>query len=78
MIIDDVKVILENGPFTAEDAQYYIDRIKSHSKFTLKKVVFRRMGSQLDIRCSYEDIPFERIRRINLGPQERPKQAVNN
>lgn len=37
MMIDNIRVIIEQGPFSAEDAQYYIERIKATTKFTLKR-----------------------------------------
>ena len=50
MIVDNVRVIIENGTFSAEDAQYYINRIKRTSKFPLKKVIFNRSDAYLDLR----------------------------
>lgn len=76
MMIDDVRVTLENGPFTAEDAQYYIDRIKKSTKLTLKKVTFRRADTYLDIRYAFEGIPFERVRRVDLTDTNE-KRIVN-
>ena len=77
MMIDDIRVIIAKGPFSAEDAQSYIERSKSKTKFTLKKVTFTRTDTYLDIRYAFADIPFERIRRIPLAdlPERR---AVNN
>lgn len=37
MMIDNIRVIIEKGPLSAEDAQYYIERIKATTKFKLKK-----------------------------------------
>lgn len=77
MMIDNIRVIIEQGPFFAEDAQYYIERIKATTKFTLKKVTFTRSDTYLDIRYAFAEIPFERIRRVALAaPPE--KRAVNN
>lgn len=77
MMIDNIRVIIEQGPFSAEDAQYYIERIKATTKFTLKKVTFTRSDTYLDIRYAFAEIPFERIRRVALAaPPE--KRAVNN
>lgn len=77
MMIDNVRVIIEKGPLSAEDAQYYIERIKATTKFKLKKVTFTRSDTYLDIRYAFADIPFERIRRVALAtPPE--KRAVNN
>ena len=65
MMIDNIRVIIEQGPFSAEDAQYYIERIKATTKFTLKKITFTRSDTYLD------------IRRVALAaPPE--KRAVNN
>ncbi len=76
MMIDDVRVTLENGPFTAEDAQYYINRIKQSTKLTLKKVTFHRTDTYLDIRYAFEGIPFERVRRVSLTDTNE-KRIVN-
>ena len=77
MQIDDVRVIVENGPLCAEEAKYYIDRIKQSSKFPLKKVIFTRESTYLDLRYSFEGIPFERVRRIDLTAPPADK-AVND
>lgn len=77
MLIDDVRVIITKGSFSAEIAKYYIDIIRKSSKFKLKKVVFTLSDTYLDIRCTFASIPFERIERIPLTslPEDR---AVNN
>lgn len=77
MFIDNVHVIIANGPFSAEDAQFYIKQIRKSTRFSLKKVIFSRSDAYLDIRYSFDSIPFERIRRIPLtAPHE--DRAVNN
>lgn len=77
MNIDDVRVVVKNGPLSAEEAKFYIDRIKKSSKFPLKKVIFTRSSAYLDLRYSFEGIPFERVRRVHLVdfPEDR---AVND
>ncbi|MCH3960431.1 MAG: ferredoxin [Selenomonas sp.] len=77
MFVDNVRVIIANGPFSAEDAQYYINRIRKSSKFTLKKIIFTRSDTYLDIRYSFDSIPFDRIRRIPLTDSHEDR-AVNN
>ena len=77
MMIEDVRVIIESGPFSAEDAQYYIEQIKKSSKLKLKKVTFNRSDAYLDLRYAFEGNPFERIRRIPLRPITEDK-AVND
>ena len=77
MLIDDVRVIIENGPFSAEDAQYYIEQIKKSCKLRLKKVTFNRSDAYLDLRYAFEGNPFERVRRIALRPVPEDK-AVND
>ena len=78
MLVDNIRVAIENGTFSAEEAAYYIDEIKKITKnFTLKKVTMSRTDTYLDLRYSFNEIPFERIRRIPLGhPHE--EKAVNN
>ena len=76
MMIDNIRVIIEQGPFSAEDAQY-IERIKATTQFTLKKITFTRSDTYLDIRYAFAEIPFERIRRVALAAPPK-KRAVNN
>lgn len=77
MFMDNVRVVIANGPFSAKDAQFYIEQIQKSSRFPLKKIVFSRSDAYLDIRYSFDSIPFERIRRIPLtAPHE--DRAVNN
>ena len=76
MMIDNVRVIIGSGPFSAEDAQYYIRQIQQATKLTLKTVRFNRCDSYLDIRCSFESVPFDRIWRIPLTASHEDR-AVN-
>ncbi len=77
MLIDNVNVIIENGPFSMEDAQNYISMIQKKKKgFHLKKIAFSRSDAFLDIRYMFHEIPFERIRRISLA-ETQDKRAVN-
>ena len=72
MMVDNIRVAIENGTFSAEEAAYYIDEIKKVTKnFTLKKVTMSRTDTYLDLRYSFNEIPFERIRRIPLGHPDR-------
>lgn len=77
MMINDIRVNIEKGSFSAADAARYIEQIKKTSKFTLKKITFSRSDDFLDIRYSFREIPFERLRRLAFTPSSE-KQAVNN
>ena len=78
MMVDNVRVAIENGTFSAEEAAYYIQELKNITKkFTLKKVTMSRTDDYLDLRYSFNEIPFERIRRIHLTPPHE-ERAVNN
>ena len=77
MQIDGVRVVIENGPLCAEEAKFYIDQIKKSGKFPLKKVIFTRSSAYLDLRYSFEGVPFERIRRVHLIEMPEDK-AVND
>ena len=77
MQIGDVRVIIEKGPLSAEDAQYYIEQIKKTSKFKLKKVSLTRTDDYVDLRYAFEGIPFERVRRVEFGEPHEDK-AVNS
>ena len=66
MTIDNVTVIIESGALSAREAERYIRKIQRHSKGrTLKRVSFRLADGYLDLRYSFEGLPFERIRRIS-------------
>ena len=78
MMVDNIRVAIENGTFSAEEAAYYIQELKhSTKKFTLKKVTMSRTDTYLDLRYSFNEIPFERIRRISLT-RSHEARAVNN
>ena len=43
MLVDNIRVAIENGTFSAEEDAYYIDESKKVTKnFTLKKVTMSR------------------------------------
>lgn len=77
MRIGDVRVIIEKGPLSAEDAQFYIEQIKKSSKLKLKKVTFTRTDAYLDLRYAFEGNPFERLRRVALTSEPPEDRAVN-
>ncbi len=77
MMIDDIRIVIEKGSLTADEAAYYVDRLKSTSKFPLKRVTFQRSDNYIDVRCAFKEIPFERLRRIPLTSQDE-KRAVNH
>ena len=82
MLVDNIRVAIENGTFSADEAAYYIQELKHSTKrFTLKKVTMSRTDSSdlsyLDLRYSFNEIPFERIRRIPLA-RVHEERAVNN
>ncbi len=65
MMIDNIRVTVENGTISPEAAKYYVGKLRESSKrFTLKKVNFSRSDDYLDIRYSFNEIPLQRIRRI--------------
>lgn len=67
MLVDHIRVVIENGTFSAEDAAFYIRELqKSMKNLTLKKVTMSRTDDYLDLRYSFNENPLERIRRIPL------------
>ena len=65
MMIEQVRVSFENGSLNREDILFYINEIKKRARGKkLKTVHFRMAESYMDLRYSFEQIPFERIRRI--------------
>ena len=78
MLVDHIRVVIENGTFSAEDAAFYIrEPKKSLKNLTLKKVSMSRTDAYLDLRYSFNEIPLERIRRIPLK-ELREERAVGN
>lgn len=78
MLVDHIRVVIENGTFSAEDAAFYIQELKKSLKnLTLKKVSMSRTDAYLDLRYSFNEIPLERIRRIPLK-ELREERAVGN
>ena len=74
MFINDVRVVIEKGPFSDKEAEYYINKIQRHSpKYRLKTVSFKLAEHHLDLRYSFEGIPFERLRRVSLTTQNERK-----
>lgn len=65
MMIEQVRVSFENGSLNKEDILFYINEIKKRARGKkLKTVHFRMAESYMDLRYSFDQIPFERIRRI--------------
>jgi hypothetical protein len=78
MLVDHIRVVIENGTFSAEDAAFYIRELKKSLKnLTLKKVSMSRTDAYLDLRYSFNEIPLERIRRIPLK-KLREERVVGN
>ncbi|MFA6851011.1 MAG: ferredoxin [Selenomonadaceae bacterium] len=77
MLVDNVRVIIENGELSEEEVQYYINKIKRHSKrHVLRQITFFLADDYMDIRYAFNLIPFERIRRIALNHNSK-KRKVN-
>ena len=54
MLVDHIRVVIENGTFSAEDAAFYIQELKKSLKnLTLKKVSMSRTDAYLDLRYSF-------------------------
>ena len=78
MLVDNVRVVIENGTFSAEEIAYYIEQLKKTTrKFSLKKVTMSRTDANLDFRYSFHEIPFERILRVPLHDHPE-KRAVGD
>jgi|GEM_PF-356049 len=78
MLIDNVRVVIENGPLSVEKASFYIEKIqKSLKNHVLKRVTFTLLENSMDLRCSFEDCPFECIRRVPLSSPEERKAIVS-
>lgn len=67
MLIDNVHVTIEDGQLEKSEIQYYIGKIKKHSKGKeLKSIDFKLTDDYVDLRYAFHSIPFERIRRVNI------------
>ena len=67
MKINGVRVIVENGHLPQEEIQYYVTRIEKHLKrLVLKTVTFTLADHYMNLRYSFTNSPFERIRRISF------------
>ena len=77
MTIDNVSVFIENGPLSANEAAYYIKLINQHTHHKLKSVTFRITPDYMDLRYSFEDIPFERIRRVSTAEREELRENAS-
>ena len=78
MLVGKVRVIVENGLLSAEKAQYYIEKIEKHfKKRTLTQITFVLSDDHMDLRYSFENFPFECIRRISLQTENGRKAIVS-
>lgn len=65
MLVDGVKVFVQNGKLDDNDVAYYINRIKQISKGKeLQRISFIIGDEYIDLRYLFKGYPFERIWRI--------------
>ncbi len=77
MMIDDVRIVIEKGSMSANEAASYVEKLKRTSKFPLKRVTFLCSEDYVDVRCAFKEIPFERLWRIPLNGRDE-QRAVNH
>ena len=78
MLIGNVRVVIENGPLSAERASFYIEKIqKSLKNHILKRVTFTLLEGSMDLRCRFVGLPFECIQRVPLSSPDESKAIVS-
>ena len=66
MLIDGVKVFVQNGKLDDDDVAYYIDKINRLAKGKkLQRISFIIGDEYIDLRYTFKGYPFERIWRIS-------------
>ena len=77
MLIDQIRILVENGPLDEKEILYYIAEIKKRSRGkTLKSITFRLADDYMDLRYSFQSFPFERIRRVAAPVAYAPKRCT--
>lgn len=63
---DGIKVTIENGTMSDDEIRYYVDEVKKKYPDTkIEGITVRIIDDEnVEVSCSYESTPFERIRRI--------------
>jgi len=78
MLIDQIRIIVENGPLDEKEVLYYIAEIKKHARGKiLKSITFRLADGYMDLRYSFQSFPFERIRRVAAPAAYAPKRCIS-
>ena len=78
MMIDNVSVVIDSGTFSVEEMKHYISKVRlATKKLTLKKVTLSKKDNHIDIRSSFEDVPFDRLRRISVGMTDNGQRLVS-
>ena len=76
MFIDGIGVVVENGQLSPEEVQFYIQKIERHSQKNLQNITFVVGDGYMDLRYTFRNFPFERIRRISLAATNRHRKAI--
>lgn len=85
MVVDGICVIVENGPVSQEEIACYIERLqRKYKKLRLHQLMLRRENGYVNLRCSFEGNPLQRILRLDSctgghgreGAPEREEGAV--
>lgn len=77
MLIDHIRVTIENGLLEEKEIQYYIDAIRHSAKGkSLKNLSFRIADDYMDLRYSFQGFPFERIRRVSTQADDSAKRYI--
>lgn len=77
MIVDDIHVTVEKGSLNVNEINYYIHKIKKISPDKKLKSLALYLGDGfVDMRYSFHQFPFERIRRINTFTFDNEKRVV--
>lgn len=68
MVVDGICVIVENAPMSQEEISYYIDHLRTvYRNLRLRQLTLHRGDGYVNLRCSFEGNPLQRIWRFELG-----------
>lgn len=72
MVVDGIRVLVENGPMSQEEIAYYIERLrKEYKRLRLQQLTLRREDAYVNLRYSFEGNPLQRVWRLDICPNGR-------
>lgn len=66
MVVDGIRVVVENGPVSQEEIAHYIDHLrKEYKNLRLCQLTLRRGDGYVNLRYSFEGNPLQRVWRFD-------------